>query len=481
MDREDACKDKDKQMDKLESEINELNDQISKLKSYIMKEQTKKIDDIEERLKENGSESILGKVKGYFENFFNAISKEFKEVDSKIQESDSKLNKVDEKLQKSSAKLKGVRDGLELTDARVQNLEFGTKDIKNGIENTVNRLSNLETAISKNHTADMKYLEDSCESLRSKYEKINSENITLERSISAKDEESRNLYSIISQKDDSIKKYDDYYNYFKDVSAKKDNQIESLNDQVNRLNSKSEKQEEAINNLSLEVLSKKEEIKQLNQDIINYKGIIFDAERNIMELESVIETKEFKISDLSSTIAKKESIIESLESSVSETSGNLKSIQGKFAGFDDLAKPYVELGLAIKNCDSIKNLLSHVESLSNTADIIKFISIVGNEFKFAIDIYTEMKKSKSISKMPIDDSEKNVIELINNFYKSSKNIEYDILVIPNFPDNKFNKVYLKDFDKPAATDFKFFECVYVPVVMKDEKNAAFHAVVKGIR
>ncbi len=165
---------------------------------------------------------------------------------------------------------------------------------------------------------------------------------------------------------------------------------------------------------------------------------------------------------------------------VTESRGELKATAQKFSGFDKLVVPYVALAQKVQAAASTKVLLSQCSPVdgAHPDNIVKFISFVGGERGFAVEVYNAMRKYQSEHKKGMEKADVEIVGALNQFYRDRDNIEFDVMVTPA-EDERFNHKNVQDLEKPANTRFRQYTTVYVPAIMKDESTVSFQAVVKG--
>lgn len=203
--------------------------------------------------------------------------------------------------------------------------------------------------------------------------------------------------------------------------------------------------------------------KSLKQEVADLKDLLKEKEgeyqRKVSRLEDKLETEKGK---------------------VSESQGKLKETAQKFSGFDKLVIPFVELAEKVQAASSTCELLRDCSPVNgeHPDNILKFISYVGNERGFAVEIYNAMRKYQSDTKIGMEKSDRDVVRALNEFYKERDDIEFDVMVTP-MEGERFNHKNVQDLEKPANTRFRDYSTVYVPAIMKDETTVSFQAVVKG--
>ena len=106
--------------------------------------------------------------------------------------------------------------------------------------------------------------------------------------------------------------------------------------------------------------------------------------------------------------------------------------------------------------------------------VVSFISLFGNQMTFAGLLYSFYEEQET--KLDADDCE--FIKAINLYYRKRYGITYDVLVIPEGGNERFEKEMMKDKGKPNDVFSKISE-VYAPAVMRKETAVEKRMIVKG--
>ncbi len=221
-----------------------------------------------------------------------------------------------------------------------------------------------------------------------------------------------------------------------------------------------------------------------NGEIATLEAKVEDAQFTLKSTEEKLQKTESTLQATQNTLEKTEKSLDSTKLSLREAQGSLEeTVQAtskKFGGFDDLAKPYVDLGQAVLTSFAARELLHDYGDLNknDAKNIIKFISFVGSERNFAIELYNCMRKYQAVQKEGLTRADKAMIQAVNLFYQVRDGIEFEVMVLPE-ENQKFNAGKVQDLEKPGNTRYREYTEVYVPAIMKDESTVAFQAVVKG--
>lgn len=128
--------------------------------------------------------------------------------------------------------------------------------------------------------------------------------------------------------------------------------------------------------------------------------------------------------------------------------------------FDDLMKGFGVKGSSGK---------SKIESM------ICFVRMIGNGVTFADILYVYLEQKR----VCLGESERNIIDAVNFYYKKTYALSYEVLLFPNQGiDSKFDKSIMKDINVRNGV-FKEYTDVYTPAVMRDSKKIEKRALVKG--
>lgn len=274
-----------------------------------------------------------------------------------------------------------------------------------------------------------------------------------------------------------------------------DNLINNTNRQVDDLTVKLNNKEEEISNLRVtssneisslrnDISNKDNFIQSLTSDVRQKDMQITEQNSQLQNLENQLTNKINEINNLSSDLNDMTNQKENLASNLTKTTTqlqnqaqDLQATNAKFSGFDEVVEPYVKILSLVEKCPSTNSLVAEFLPV-NTKTIIKFIGFFGSDLSFANKIYNAMKSYKTTNKNPIENCEITLFDSLNEFYKDNNNVEFDVMSIP-LENEKFNKLTLQDLEKPSNTSFRKYTEVYVPMIMKDEKNVTFRGVVKG--
>lgn len=231
------------------------------------------------------------------------------------------------------------------------------------------------------------------------------------------------------------------------------------------------------------------EVAGLNQKIQGLEQTVSDLSAQSGKWEASAKEWEGKSNQFEATTKEQSSEISMLKGEVSATADKLSQQKEAFSDFKqetnaefgdvgDVVAPYMNIAEKVLACASTKDIMSSYLPLDKTGNKIKFIGLMGAEKSFAQEIYNAMKKYKATEKSTITPEEQDLFSTLNAFYQERDGIEFDILVVPE-DSGKFNKIQHQDMDKPGTTAFRQYTEVYVPIIMKDEKNVGFRGVVKA--
>lgn len=235
------------------------------------------------------------------------------------------------------------------------------------------------------------------------------------------------------------------------------------------------KLDQKIQQLNEDITSLDKKIKNTNEELENTQRALSSTERKLSSANDTIEAKEKENTSLSRSLERKETDLEK----VTKESENFASKMNKtYGGVEDLVSPYVDVANEILSCDSTKEILEKYLPIEEVDNQILFIRHVGRGEGLAQEIYNTMRRYKAINKEPLNSAEEKMIRALNKFYQENDHLEFDILHIPK-SDQNFEKKFVQDLEKPANVSFLKYTDVYVPAVMKDEKNVTFKAYVKG--
>lgn len=155
-----------------------------------------------------------------------------------------------------------------------------------------------------------------------------------------------------------------------------------------------------------------------------------------------------------------------------------QEMEQTYGGVEKFVKPYLALADKVLSCASTKEKLQKFLPLDRMENQMKFIRQVGRDQGFATELYNGLRLHKSTTKEPLTDSERDLVDAVNVFYRLNDGYDYDVMVIPSRGD-KFNKMMHQDLEKASSSAFLGFLEIYVPSLMSDEKTVTFKAIVKG--
>ena len=144
------------------------------------------------------------------------------------------------------------------------------------------------------------------------------------------------------------------------------------------------------------------------------------------------------------------------------------------------AEPYEPVREAIEKCDTFKELCSE-QKLTTIQD---FVRIIGASTDFAAAVYNAAKKEKQQNKESITESERTVYCAMNECYRRTMGIAFDIFIMPGgksvneaFSPVDFNKDEAEYMKKPSDKSLRYTKEVYVPMLKNTKGNMLYKAQV----
>ncbi|MGP1601598.1 hypothetical protein [Treponema sp.] len=161
----------------------------------------------------------------------------------------------------------------------------------------------------------------------------------------------------------------------------------------------------------------------------------------------------------------------------------LSDLRTKYEIFDPFTAEYKNILNAALACVSVLPVLYDIKSTESTKDILRFLLIFGEDLTFANKVYSSIREYNVQKKEGLKPEEYHLIGMLNEFYKTQSGVDFDVFELPQEEGDKirFDKFSMQDADKPADTQFKSIDCLYVPALRKDAKTFAFKAIVNGVK
>ena len=243
---------------------------------------------------------------------------------------------------------------------------------------------------------------------------------------------------------------------------------------IETLEQEKKAQAEKIEELETENKSRMESIQSLEKEKEVQAEKIEELEtENKSQMES-IQSLEKEKSDQAEKIEELEtenkSQMESIQSLEKEKSDQAETINANKTAWEQSVSEYKKLLLLMYKC---KNLNAYVQTFGMDAtkegndyqSVVSFINLFGNETSFATLLYQFYEEASKV--LEVYDYE--FIKAINSYYREYFGFPFDILVIPESKNGKFDKEIMKDKDKPNDVFSRFSE-VYAPAVMRKSGN-----------
>ncbi len=148
--------------------------------------------------------------------------------------------------------------------------------------------------------------------------------------------------------------------------------------------------------------------------------------------------------------------------------------------------PYVKVYEAMK-CESMKFAFEKIGISGNNDispfELVKFISSFGLSIDMPRYIYNSMAAYKKDNEQPITEDEKNLINVINQFYKDQYGFEFDVLDCLGLTGTnkvKFDRRKMVYLPNRKNTDLVYADNIYVPLLYSaNGKDIAGQAMIKG--
>ena len=236
--------------------------------------------------------------------------------------------------------------------------------------------------------------------------------------------------------------------------------LQSVDERNQSLNATVDEQAKRIETLEQEKKAQAEKIEELETE--NKSRM-----ESIQSLEKEKEVQAEKIEELETENKNKMESIQSLEK---EKSDQAATINTNKTAWEQSVSEYKKLLLLMYKC---KNLNAYVQTFGMDAtkegndyqSVVSFINLFGNETSFATLLYQFYEEASKV--LEVYDYE--FIKAINSYYREYFGLPFDILVIPESKNGKFDKEIMKDKDKPNDVFSRFSE-VYAPAVMRKSGN-----------
>ena len=253
---------------------------------------------------------------------------------------------------------------------------------------------------------------------------------------------------------------------------------------IQSLEKEKEVQAEKIEELETENKNKMESIQSLEKEkevqAEKIEGLETENKNKMESIQSLEKEKEVQAEKIEELETENKNKMESIQSLKEEKEAQAEKINAKQTEWEQSVSEYKKLLLLMYKC---KNLNGHVKYFGMDAtkegndyqSVVSFINLFGSEITFASLLY---RFYEEVSKV-LDEDDYEFIKAINRFYRECCGSPFDVLVIPESGNEKFDKEIMKDKDKPNDVFSRFSE-VYAPAVMRGGGNGiARKMLVKG--
>ncbi len=376
-------------------------------------------------------------------------------------------------LYREILKLKNENDEI-IKRIEVLEKEKGSDNIKNKNEELEKRIKDLKNQMEKNKVEK---------------EKLEKRNCDLESALN------ENIVNLGKEKIEVSK--------LKDILKSQDiakNEEEKCKKELNEILSKNKKLKESIENLNKEnqklILNNKEleDIKEKSIEKINnltktinekekeYKNKINSLEKQLEELKMSSSTKRIANEEKLRANHEREKIElkEQAENMIMKLEKENIQLKEKNSSLKNEKEEYEKLFYTYENIlnkiseirfDALREKLN-LSSKKTKKDQLKIACLMYNLdiCKIIYEYY-----SKDTKNIPLEDEDKELFNLINNFYIESNVVTWDVFFLP---DEKFEKMNMYDLEKPDRT-FNKVEEIYSPGLNLKGNNITLRAVVKG--
>lgn len=442
--------------------------------------------------------SELSELNGKQQTIINSlplISEKDKRIDELVNEKQLLVEtKEKEKAEALSVLRKELNDDNEKkTDNLKKEYQEQIESLKTAYEN---RLHNLEEAkqqlaIDKEHekenelSALRKELDDDNEKKTDNLRRAHQEQIT-----SLKTEYENKLRNLEEEKRQlAIDKEHEKEKALLDLRKELNEDNEKKTDTLKR------EYQEQIENLKIEYENKQHNLEEEKMKLAFEK----DNEK-AKEISDLKQDYQELITNLQKDFNDQKAIYEENIRSLKEKTESLKNEMDKDKSEEsERNRPFVNLLEKIIKCESMKefsdnkNLNDIYSSYSNSPERIRdFISLVGNEYGFALDICNALKKFKKASAdpKPITQEEKELIEEINKFYREREGRDQneELLYLPkgfsytnvSGAQIPFYEPEMLDLKDAMQNRFEYISDVYTPCFKRyGTTNPQIKATVKG--
>ena len=246
--------------------------------------------------------------------------------------------------------------------------------------------------------------------------------------------------------------------------------LQSVDERNQSLNATVDEQAKRIEALEKEKKAQAEKIEELETE----------NESQMESIQSLEKEKEVQAEKIEELETENKNKMKSIQSLKEEKEAQAEKINAKQTEWEQSVSEYKKLLLLMYKC---KNLNGHVKYFGMDAtkegndyqSVVSFINLFGSEITFASLLY---RFYEEVSKV-LDEDDYEFIKAINRFYRECCGSPFDVLVIPESGNEKFDKEIMKDKDKPNDVFSRFSE-VYAPAVMRGGGNGiARKMLVKG--
>lgn len=469
-----------------------------------MAKNEKELAEFNDKLKEKGVwKRIVALEKAIFKGKENP-----KETDETI------IQVLEEKITKLENKIKKIL----LFESRIEKLEEKIKELQSVEQNLEDTKQKMEEVTKEKETLEstISSLNEEIRNLKERNRRLDSENSKEKENITELNRQNASLEAIISEKESSIKNMETERNRYQRFFEEKNQENEGLklSLQESRIkNTNLLKENERYKEDAEEAKKKFENLEKHDAEKfaeatvkLNALKEKYDEQRNInAELQIKINTTEQElnkkiesikilneeISNHKTAIIKlkteKQSLQEDIESANQELKTEKSLVQQqreKIREWENETEVYQKILKAVLQCDSLCDMLKFYDikrenGNKDTANIIHFIELFGNQDNFLAELYSSMEMYKKEHKTFLTKEELDLIAQLNQYYAESVGEDaYDVLQYPQNGDS-FDKTTMKDIDNRSKV-YRNVEGVYVPAIMRDAENYFQLALIKGV-
>lgn len=440
------------------------------------------------------------------------------EIGGELESLKTQLEKVEKKQQEfqiTEANLKDTKEELEVTQKELEQTKEKLRNIEKEKGNLQQRIQELQSELEKKEREKGEALyqvrqekEDEISRLEKQHketieEKDKNHKIELEDKLNKQKEqyiEEREKYvnkitaehtSALENLTTSLEKKEAEWNNEKEDWKRKEiaweKEKEDSMGEKRRLKEENNKLEERIKNLERKNSSLENRINGLEYE---KKDLNLKLEKSVSDFKAKQMQYEESVQENHKILQEKENLAIDLENLRQNLEGEQKKVaeyHNKFGIWDEDTKEYQGLLDAMFRCDSLSDMLQWYEikkenGVEDVSNILKFIGMFcgAEPTAFLKNLYNFLEDDREENKKYLSPEEIHLFDCLNHYYRQQEKleIEYDLIRYPEAGD-KFDKNMMADMEYRTKI-YRTVEGVYVPTIMRDERNPLLRALIKGV-